>query len=39
MTKSKDIFWTEERKQRTADYISGFVFGYGIGLIAGYWWL
>ena len=28
-------YWTEARKQRIADYISGLIFGYGFGLVMG----
>ena len=30
-------FWTEDRKQRVVDYISGMIFGYCIGMIVGVW--
>jgi hypothetical protein len=30
-------YWTEDRKQRVVDYISGFIFGYCIGMIVGVW--
>ena len=30
-------YWTEERKQRVVDYISGFIFGYCVGMIVGVW--
>ena len=28
-------FWTEDRKQRAVDYISGMLVGYCIGMIVG----
>jgi len=30
-------FWTEDRKKRVADYISGALVGYCMGLIMGVW--
>ncbi len=30
-------FWTEDRKQRVADYMSGVMIGYCIGMIVGVW--
>ena len=30
-------FWTEDRKQRVVDYVSGMIFGYCIGMIVGVW--
>lgn len=30
-------FWTEDRKQRAVDYISGMLVGYCIGMIVGVW--
>ena len=34
-------YWTEDRKQRVVDYMSGMIFGYCIGMIVGVWilWL
>ena len=29
--------WTEDRKKRTADYISGMLVGYCVGMIVGVW--
>ena len=34
---SMSNFWTEERKQRAVDYISGMIFGYCLGMIVGVW--
>ena len=30
-------YWTEDRKQRVVDYISGMLVGYCIGMIVGVW--
>ena len=30
-------YWTEERKQRVVDYMSGMIFGYCICMIVGVW--
>ena len=30
-------FWTEEKKQRVVDYLSGLIFGYCLGMIVGVW--
>jgi hypothetical protein len=30
-------YWTEDRKQRVVDYMSGMIFGYCIGMIVGVW--
>jgi len=30
-------YWTEDRKQRVVDYMSGLIFGYCIGMIIGVW--
>tara|TARA_Y100000401_G_scaffold87814_1_gene73316 strand:+ start:169 stop:276 length:108 start_codon:yes stop_codon:yes gene_type:complete len=30
-------FWNEERKKRIADYISGMLVGYCVGMIVGVW--
>ena len=34
-------YWTEDRKQRVVDYVSGMIFGYCMGMIVGVWilWL
>ena len=31
------VYWTEDRKQRVVDYMSGLIFGYCIGMIVGVW--
>ena len=30
-----EVYWTEAKKQRVVDYISGLIFGYGFGLVMG----
>ena len=31
------MYWTEDRKQRVVDYMSGMIFGYCLGMIVGVW--
>ena len=34
---SMSKYWTEDRKQRVVDYLSGMIFGYCLGMIVGVW--
>ena len=34
---SMSKYWTEDRKQRVVDYLSGMIFGYCLGMLVGVW--